>query len=324
MAKITSIIVTVLLVIIGIAAVGYYFWNKGGREETDYSPLDDFTKIDDYPLYAAEYVGDYGFSEYLRTGARPRLNAGGCTCFTVDGSIFGRNFDFPANPALLLWTSPEDEYKSVSMVDLGYFGYSLENQPTSDPTGLEETPYLPFDGMNEKGLVVAMAAIPYADPPESPGKVTIGEIAVIRLLLDYAADVGEAVELLNEYNVEMTTPPIHYLIADPSGESVIIEFLDGEMKQYRSNESQVMTNFLVTGVSLPGDSPCHRYDSVYHGILDNEENMSVEYAFNLLEASSQPSTIWSTVYDMNSLTVHVVMGTDYSDIYSFELMKSGS
>ena len=323
MAKITRITLTILLIVISVAAVGYYFWDQDNHEQTDSHLIKDFTKIDDYPLYTATYVGDYRFSEYLNTGTRPRLSGIGCTCFTVDGLLFGRNFDFPSNPALLLWTSPMGGYKSVSMVDLGYFGYSLENHPL-DTTGLEETPYIPFDGMNEKGLVVAMAAIPYADAPESADKVSIGEIAVIRLLLDYAANVDAAVELLSEYNVEMTTPPIHYLIADPSGESVIIEFLDGEMKQYWSNEPQIMTNFLVTGVSLPEDSPCQRYDSVYSGIMDNEESMSVEYAFTLLETSSQSNTIWSTVYDMQNLTVHVAMGRDYSDIYSFELMKSDS
>jgi len=324
MAKITRITLTILLLIIIVAAVGYYFWDQDNNEQADNHLIKDFTKIDDYPLYTATYVGDYRFSEYLQTGNRPRLSGIGCTCFTVDGSLYGRNFDFPENPALLLWTSPMGGYKSVSMVDLGYFGYSIENQPTINTTGLEETPYMPFDGMNEKGLVVAMAAIPYADAPESTDKVTIGEIAVLRLLLDYAANVDAAVELLDEYNVEVTTPPIHYLIADPSGESVIIEFLDGEMKQYWSNEPQIMTNFLVTGVSLPEDSPCQRYDSVYSGIIDNEESMSVEYAFTLLESSSQSSTIWSTVYDMENLTVHVAMGRDYSDIYSFELMKSDS
>ena len=38
--------------------------------------------------------------------------------------------------------------------------------------------------MNEKGLVVTMAAIPFADAPYSSDKVSIGEIAVIRLLLE--------------------------------------------------------------------------------------------------------------------------------------------
>ena len=324
MVKMTSLNAIMVLVLLGVVAAGYYFWNRGGREETDYCPLEGFTRVDDYPLYTAEYVGDYRFPEYLRTGVRPSLSAVGCTCFTVGGSIFGRNFDFPENPALLLCTSPEDGYRSVSMVDLGYFGYSLGNPPTGEPTGLEGTPYLPFDGMNERGLVVGMAAIPYADPPESPGKVTIGEIAVIRLLLDYASDVGEALELLGAYNVEMTTPPIHYLIADTSGESVIVEFLEGEMKLYRSNGSQVMTNFLVTVVDLPGESPCQRYDSVHSGIADGGGAMSVEHAFSLLEASSQSSTIWSAVYDMKGLTVYIAMGGDYSEIHTFELLRSES
>ena len=52
--------------------------------------------------------------------------------------------------------------------------------------------------------------------------------------------------------------------------------------------------------------------------------MSVEYAFTLLETSSQSNTIWSTIYDMKNLTVHIAMGRDYSDIYLFELMKSDS
>ena len=119
-----------------------------------------------------------------------------------------------------------------------------------------------------------MAAIPFADAPKTSSKVSIGEIEVIRLLLDHAGNVDEAIELIGEYNVEMTTPPIHYLIADPNGESVIIEFLDGEMKQYWSHDSQIITNFLVTGKSLPEDSPCQRYDSVYSGIINYENKMS--------------------------------------------------
>ena len=308
----------VLLVILLSAVVyGYNYLNQGSQLEAEPFPIEDFLKVDDYPLYTGKYVGDYRYDAYLESGIRPELGDIGCTCF-VDGLVFGRNFDFPANPALLLWTYPEDGYRSVSMVDLGYFEYSLDNQP-ADPSGLEFTPYMPFDGMNEKGLVVAMAAIPYAEPPVSTGKVSIGEIAAIRLLLDHASDVDEAIELLSEYNVEMTDPPIHYLVADARGDSVIIEFLDEEMKLYRSHEPQIITNFLVSGVNLPDGSPCRRYDAVYNGFADNEEDMSAEYAFSLLDASSQSETIWSIVYDMENLTVHVAMGRDYSEIHIFEL-----
>ena len=291
----------------------------GDAPDDETATLLSLQKVDDYPLYIGRYVGDYRFEEYKESGTWPRLGKIGCTCF-VDGLIFGRNFDFPANPALLLWTYPEDGYKSVSMVDLGYFGYSMANQP-KDPSGLEFTPYLPFDGMNEKGLVVGMAAISYADPPSSSSKVSIGEIEVIRLLLDYASNVEEAIELLDDNNIVMTEPPIHYLVADASGDSVIIEFLDNEMKLYTSSESQIITNFLVSRVNHPEGSPCNRYDAVYLGIEDNNGDMSIDNAFSLLDASSQSSTIWSVVYDIEDLIVHVAMGREYTQIYSFELLE---
>ena len=171
-----------------------------------------FRKVDIYPLYVVHINGGYGFSEYLATG-ETALTGGfyrpGCTVFTASGggeTLMGRNFDFPSNPALLLYTDPPDGYASVSMVDLGYFGYSLDSLPQEDDLGsLLTAPYLPFDGMNEKGLAVGMAAIPEALAPVSEGKTTIGEIQAIRMLLDYAEDVDEALTLLKEYNVENRT-----------------------------------------------------------------------------------------------------------------------
>ena len=298
------------------ALVIYTYLNSVGVEESlHHSFIEDFRQVDDYPLYIARYVGEYRFNEYLETGKRPRLDSFGCTCFAV-GSIVGRNFDFPANPALLLFTDPSDGYKSVSMVDLGYFGYSMDNLPV-DTRGLEETPYMPFDGMNEKGLVVTMAAVPVAESP-SDSERSVGEIAAIRLLLDYAASVDEAIELMSSYNVVMVVPPIHYLVADASGESAVIEFVRGEMQTYRSTEYSIITNFILTGVDLPDNSPCNRYDLVYRGLQDNY-SMPEDVAWELLEKTAQPSTIWSCVYDIESLMVHVVMGRSYGSVYSFQL-----
>jgi hypothetical protein len=79
--------------------------------------------------------------------------------------------------------------------------------------------------------------------------------------------VDEAVELLQEYNVIMTDPPIHYLVADANGESLIIEFIDKVMKIFQSEDYGIITNFLITGLDLPSDSPCTRYDIVYSGIM---------------------------------------------------------
>ncbi len=286
-------------------------------------------KVDDYPLYVLRLEGDYGFSEYLRTGvldfsfSRPGPS---CTCFSASGNgsdpLFGRNFDFPSNPALVLFTDPPDGYASVSMVDLGYFGYSMGRLPDldGDLEGLRNTPYLPFDGMNEHGLAVGMAAIPGAEPPHNPGRVTIGEIQVIRLLLDRARGVEDAIGLLGECNVETTDPPIHYMLADRAGSSAIVEFVGGEMKVLRGGEPwQVMTNFIVYGSGAPGVISCSRYTSAYDGLRDSKGSVRMAEAMDLLEGSSQPSTIWSCVYNLETGEILIAMGRKYDNALSFQL-----
>ena len=292
--------------------------------------LSGFTKVDDYPLYVLHYNGDYGFSEYLATGEIP-LTEGfhrpGCTVFTASGgeALMGRNFDFPSNPALLLYTDPPDGYASVSMADLGFFGYSMDSLPIGDDLdGLLAAPYLPFDGMNEKGLVVGMAAIPEALAPFSKAKTTIGEIQVIRLLLDYAEDVDEALTLLEEYNIEMTTPPIHYMVADRSGESVVVECIRGEMHVIREETPyQTMTNFIIHGSPTGQDAPCWRYRAVHRGLEESSGALSADEAMNLLSEASQSSTIWSIVYEASTGEIHVAMGCSYRRVHSFCLNATG-
>lgn len=290
-----------------------------------------FRKVDDYPLYVLHYNGDYGFGEYLATGETP-LTGGfcrpGCTVFTASGgdeALMGRNFDFPSNPALLLYTDPPDGYASVSMVDLGFFGYSLDSLPQEDDLGsLLTAPYLPFDGMNEKGLVVGMAAIPEAMAPASEGKTTIGEIQVIRLLLDYAGEVDEALALLEEYNVEMTTPPIHYMIADRSGESVVVEYIQGEMQVLKEETPyQVMTNYIIQGAQKGLDAPCWRYRAVYEGLSEYNGVVSATEAMDLLSEASQSSTIWSIVYDASTGEIQMAMGGRYERVHTFNLNMTG-
>ncbi|MFC7614567.1 hypothetical protein ACFQV2_14570 [Actinokineospora soli] len=50
----------------------------------------------------------------------------GCSLFAARGNpadpLFGRNFDFDHQPALLLFTDAPDSHASVSMVDVSYLG----------------------------------------------------------------------------------------------------------------------------------------------------------------------------------------------------------
>ncbi len=327
-------IVPVALVLIIFGVIAFLSFSPVSNEnEIQTSVSSDLTgleKVDDYPLYVMRFDGDYGFSAYLQSG---RLDANftdrsapSCTVFAAlgisDDPLMGRNFDFPQNPALILFTDPPDGYASVSMVDLGYFGYSMSHQPDTDeePEGLKMMPYLPFDGMNEYGLVVGMAAISHAEPPHDTDKVTIGEIQVIRLFLDRAKDVDEALELLGDYNIEMVEPPIHYIIADRSRNSAIIEFVSGEMKVLRNDEPwQVMTNFIIHGSDAPWKVSCPRYRSVYNELQETGGQVSMSEAMSILEIACQESTIWSIIYNMETSEINVAMGGEYEKVLTFHL-----
>lgn len=292
-------------------------------------------KVDNFPFYVMSYSNDYHFDEYLKTGSYPvfaqshhiqESNAWGCTCFAALGnsnaSFFGRNFDWHDCIPMLLITNPENGYSSVSMVDLEYLGFTRNNLPDNPSSNqrLSRSPYLPFDGMNEKGVAIGMMAIEAASCTIDPNKVTIEELEVIRLVLDYAASVDEAIVLIGKYNVRFTNPPIHYMIADKTGKSAIIEFVNDEMKVIPNNNPwQVCTNFIVTGTSAPNNVSCPRYNKAHSELKDNQGIFNLNEAFQLVEDVSQSNTIWSMVYDLNNCTVNVSLSRGYSQWYQYSL-----
>ena len=186
-------LVGLILLGIAVAAVSYASWPKGPVDEGAATAT--LRQVDDWPLYVLRYEGDYGFGEYLRTGEYPsfgaapvRESAWACTCFAAlnpaGDRVFGRNFDWHEHPALLLFTDPPDGYASVSMVDISYLGFDRAGNQPQNADELKRAPYMPFDGMNERGLAVGMMALDSADAPNDPSKRTLDSLEVIRLLLD--------------------------------------------------------------------------------------------------------------------------------------------
>ncbi|MBN1137720.1 MAG: linear amide C-N hydrolase [Anaerolineae bacterium] len=296
-----------------------------------------FRQVDDHPLYVMHLYGDYHFDDLLKTGTHPDAalplgplpiaRSWACTCFSAFGqpgqAILGRNFDWYNHPALLLFTHPSHGYDSVSMVDISYLvGLDSDEPSWSDRLSLLDAPYLPFDGMNERGLAVGMMAVPDAQVTTDRSKVTIDSLAAIRLLLDKAQSVDEALPLLGAYNIDWGSgPPLHYLIADSRGNSAVVEFVDGEMKVLRNERPwQAATNFVLSGHSPESAMlQCNRYATAYRTLEQAQGQASHEGAMALLEDVSQPSTIWSVVYDMQSGQIAVAMGRDYGQAHHFKL-----
>jgi hypothetical protein len=258
-----------------------------------------------------------------------------CSLFTVlldeDNLLYGRNFDWQFSPALLLFTEPPDGYASVSMVDIAYFGFDettakdIVDLPIEERTGLLEAPYLPFDGMNEHGLVIGMAAVSPGNMQPDANKKTIGSIGIIRQMLDHARTVDEAVNIIQNYNINFGSgPPIHYLMADAKGKSVLVEYYDGEMHVLENEESwHLATNFLRSSVNEPKEAGCSRYNAIEARLAESNGQIDRQAAMNLLADVAQNNTQWSIVYQMNSGLIDVVMGQKYQDIHQFQLDLSG-
>lgn len=180
----------------------------------------------------------------------------------------------------------------------------------------------PFDGMNEKGLTVGMMAVDDARDDGKPGQVTIGSLHAIRLMLDYAAAVDEAVDLLGQYQIDfMGGPPVHFLVSDASGESAIIEWVDGEMVVLPGeNAWQVCTNFILSKVQPDGaHSPCWRYNKAYATLLESGGQLTEAEAMALLSQVSQGNTVWSAVFNQTSGDIRVAVGRNYERVHEFHL-----
>ena len=188
--------------------------------------LNSLRQVNDWPLYVMHYRGAYAPASEGRAAdagqapAADRSESGpawACSLFAALGDpanrLYGRNFDWQHSPAVLLFTDPPGGYASVSMVDVAYLGYTgdgaqgLDERPLTDLRPLLNAPYLPFDGMNERGLAIGMAAVSPGGMAVDPDKETRDSLAVMREILDRAADVDEGLAILDRYNIDFGGGP---------------------------------------------------------------------------------------------------------------------
>jgi len=302
--------------------------------------LASLARVDDYPLYTMRYAGPYPRAAAelpVVAGSRPQASQGSgadwaCSLFAAladpEQRLYGRNFDWRFSPALLLFTDPPDGYASVSMVDIEYFGFGdgavdLTTLPLAKRQALLGAVFMPFDGMNAAGVAVGMAAVPQADTRHDAGKRTVGEIAVIREVLDHAANVDEAVAILKQYNIDWEGgPALHYLVADRSGHAALVEFHGGEIVVMPEAGSwHAATNFTRSAVASSPTGQCWRYDTLVARLTASDGKLTPATALDLLQSVAQSETVtqWSVIYGMSTGQIDVVMGRHFDRVHTFEL-----
>lgn len=107
------------------------------------------------------------------------------------------------------------------------------------------------DGMNEAGLVANLLFLPES-VYERPGdkRPVMGLSIWTQYVLDNFATVDEAVAELSKQAFRIDAPDLpggkqsrlHLAVSDPSGDSAIFEYIDGELTIHHGRQYQVMTN----------------------------------------------------------------------------------
>lgn len=174
-----------------------------------------------------------------------------CTALTLNNkgcySLFGRNMDieYTFNQAVH-FVPRKFKYIDIATKKEASLKYAVMGMATS----IEKHPMF-ADGFNEKGLAMAGLNFPgYAEYEDEivEGKVnvspsdlmlwTLGNFETIEEVKEAFKNVNIVKKQLNEY-----TPlaPLHWIVADKSGNSIVIEKVKGQLNVY-DNPVGVLTN----------------------------------------------------------------------------------
>lgn len=336
---------------------------ENGRETTDGSkreetglggtrvtPTEKIRELTD-SLSVVHYEGNYGFTEFLEQGGAKddaavaqylmdSISSGGLAllfggnpfgCSTVSAAgengsyLFGRNFDWNTCDALIVSAKPEEGYASVSTVNMNFVSASgVELSSLPDNIQAIVALYAPLDGMNEQGLAVSVNMIQDSDSiDQDTEKPDITTTTAIRLLLDRAADVEEAVELLREYDLHASMGMmVHFALADAQGNSVAVEYIGDEMSVV---ETPVVTNFYLTqgekyGI---GTGQSHERYEILMERLNDQETMTEADVRDALDSVSKDnfgqefeSTEWSIVMNQETKELTYFHRENYEDGYT--------
>ena len=213
-------------------------------------------------VYEITYKGNYYFDDFIKMGGakndaeltnffskkitkgliKMNVTSGtfGCSAFTAKTKagqkLFARNYDYPAtNTCIVKVKGNKKRHASISSVDLSFLGIPYKKDMDSFSTKIFSISavYIPLDGINDAGVSCGVLesgqgpgqrSVPTNQDTDKPD-ISTGPF--IRMILDYADSLEEAVELAKKYDMhDSGKASYHFMIADKSGRSAILEWVN--------------------------------------------------------------------------------------------------
>lgn len=253
----------------------------------------------------------------------------------TDGGKYltGRSFGLGGTDKLAVYATPKDAYASLSMVSLDMLGIGGENGPEALSTygriAALAAPYIPMDGVNEKGVFAALMDLDAGEIHDDTERPELLVSLAVRLILDRAASVDEAIELLGQYDIHTGHGwTQHVFITDATGDAAVVEWARNNImggkrvSTMHVTRSKMCTNFPLRLFEGKTDNVCERFDAMKKA-LDGKSEITHEYAMDILEQVYQyisPTifTDWSVIYYQNDFTMDVATNKDFDNIYHLE------
>ena len=374
--------------VIALAVAVFALWHNELTTLASFQKLSDRDEAHrDGAVYQINFSGDYSFDEFLSQGGASndaelisfvtrsitkgiipmhiKTSSIACSAFTADTQsgdrVFGRNYDFSATNTAIVYTDPgEGRHASYSTIDLSFLG--LDADKDVETIGQKfltlAAPYVPLDGINDAGVACGIFMSYQGEGKGTPtdtqtDRPDITSTTLLRLILDYADSVEDAVALAQQYDLhDSASSCFHYMVADSTGRSAILEWVgtdadhdvDGAQRQLNvlwndtdalsdSADWQVVTNFIKTPGYYDGTTAemkgLDRYEHLAAALRETDGIVAdKDAAMNLLASvgrrtwnndDSNSNTVHSVVYDLTDKSVLWVGNEHYGEeAYTFE------
>jgi choloylglycine hydrolase len=264
-----------------------------------------------------------------------------CVYVGPDGMVvIGRSMDWVEDTGTNLYTFPRGMYRDGAAGPNSINWTSKYGSVVCAFYGVATV-----DGMNEKGLVantLYLVESDYGKPTSERPNLSIAAWA--QYVLDNFATVDEAVTALAKEPFTVIAPMLpnkmpaqgHLSISDPSGDSAILEYIDGKLEIHHGRQYVVMTNSpnydqqlaldtyweeIGGDAMLPGTArAADRFarTSFYIKAIAQPKDMDAAVAavFSVIRGASVPlgittpgepniaSTLWRTVYDQKERVMY--------------------
>ncbi|MGC1122577.1 MAG: linear amide C-N hydrolase [Candidatus Methanofastidiosia archaeon] len=233
-----------------------------------------------------------------------------CTVFTAsmgDTVLFGNNEDV-GDKSATVWFAPATE-KTYGWVYFGFRNYPILRG------------HFPMGGMNDQGLCFDITSIPESKMGSYPGKLPVVNGGVFgETVLKNCKTIEEAVQFIERYDLS-SFGDMQFLFADRAGNSMVLcPGTDGKMKVIKkAGVYQVTTNFNL--LQRNQGYPCWRYNTASEMLAEikNEDDLTVEYFLEILKATCNQATTYSTIYDPVHGIAYFYNKQNFEDVAVFDL-----